>query len=287
MSASTPPSIESLPVPPITRSWPPPASTLSLPGPASMKSLPPRPTSTSSPPSPYSWSGPGVPWSRSDASVPTSVSATAMPAAAASMAAASTRMVRASLICLNKQGRRAPVAALHVVVTGIARQEHVGGPVAERDLRHDRLDRAGPGAGERLLDRAGLGQELQVLDGREDERELVLRVGGERGRWSQPARVHALAAVGSRLDARRSLGGEEPGVEADPDLLRRDPARERHELRVLGQRHARLLLELPHRRGGVVGVLAGVHRAAREDPRAAHEALLGVALHEQHLGPVG
>jgi hypothetical protein len=36
----------------------------------------------------------------------------------------------------------------------------------------------------------------------------------------------------------------------------------------------------------VVGVLAGVERAAREDPGAAHEALLGVALDEQHLRAV-
>ena len=34
----------------------------------------------------------------------------------------------------------------------------------------------------------------------------------------------------------------------------------------------------------VVGVLAGMHRAAREDPSSAHEALLGVALDEQDLG---
>jgi hypothetical protein len=36
----------------------------------------------------------------------------------------------------------------------------------------------------------------------------------------------------------------------------------------------------------VIGVLV-VHAAAGEDPRAAHEALLGIALHEQHFGAVG
>jgi hypothetical protein len=36
----------------------------------------------------------------------------------------------------------------------------------------------------------------------------------------------------------------------------------------------------------VVRVLAGLRRAAREDPRAAHEALLGVALDKQDLGAV-
>ena len=48
-----------------------------------------------------------------------------------------------------------------------------------------------------------------------------------------------------------------------------------------------LLLELADGRGGVVGVLAGVIRAAREHPGAAHEALLRVALDEQDLGSLG
>jgi hypothetical protein len=37
----------------------------------------------------------------------------------------------------------------------------------------------------------------------------------------------------------------------------------------------------------VVGVLTRVIGTAGEDPRAAHEALLGVALDEQNLGAVG
>src|SRR4029079_7664979 len=46
-----------------------------------------------------------------------------------------------------------------------------------------------------------------------------------------------------------------------------------------------LLLELAHRRGRVVGI-ALVHRAPGEDPGAAHEASLGVALHQKNLGPL-
>jgi hypothetical protein len=108
----------------------------------------------------------------------------------------------------------------------------------------------------------------------------------ERGGGREPARVHALAAVHPRLDAVWSACRVEPGVEADPHplALGRDPARERDELGVLGQRDPGLLLELAHGRGRVVGVLAGVHGATREDPGAAHEALLRVALDEQDLG---
>ena len=54
-----------------------------------------------------------------------------------------------------------------------------------------------------------------------------------------------------------------------------------------GERDSRLLLELADGRGGVVRVLARVIRAAREDPGAAHEALLRVALNEQDLGTLG
>jgi rubredoxin len=49
-----------------------------------------------------------------------------------------------------------------------------------------------------------------------------------------------------------------------------------------GERHSGLLLELADRRGGVVGVVC-VDGTAGEDPGPAHEALLGVALHQQHL----
>jgi hypothetical protein len=73
------------------------------------------------------------------------------------------------------------------------------------------------------------------------------------------------------------------GVEANLHLLRRDPARESHDRGVARQTEPGLLLELAARRGGRVGVLR-VHRAAGEDPRPAHELLLGVALHEQDLG---
>jgi hypothetical protein len=69
-------------------------------------------------------------------------------------------------------------------------------------------------------------------------------------------------------------------VEPDLHLARRDPTRERHQ-RVRVEFEARLLLCLAHRRLGLG--LASVHGAAREDPRAAHEARGGIALHQQQL----
>ena len=79
---------------------------------------------------------------------------------------------------------------------------------------------------------------------------------------------------------------EEPGVEADAYLLGSDPAGERHQLGAHREPQAGLLLELAQRRrGGAVVVRAGA--ASGKDPGAAHELLLGVALHEQHLGAIG
>ena len=100
----------------------------------------------------------------------------------------------------------------------------------------------------------------------------------------QRASTHSLPsqAASAPSGARRH---EEPGVEADLDHLGGDPARERHE------RLARRARGRPPPGPRARAVCAWppslvVHRAAGEDPGAAHEALLGVALHEQHLGPV-
>jgi hypothetical protein len=76
------------------------------------------------------------------------------------------------------------------------------------------------------------------------------------------------------------------GVEADGHFGRRDPARELDERGRVGQLEANFLTGLAD--GGepvraVAFALVGVDRSARKDPRAAHEALLGIALGEQHL----
>ena len=72
------------------------------------------------------------------------------------------------------------------------------------------------------------------------------------------------------------------GVEAHLHLARGDPARERDER--VGIQHERcLLLGLPHRRLRLG--LALVDRAAGEDPRAPHEARLGISLNEKELEP--
>src|ERR687895_659092 len=89
----------------------------------------------------------------------------------------------------------------------------------------------------------------------------------------------------ARLRAGRCLGHEEPGVEADLDLLGSDPARPLDDVRAVREVDAGLLLELANGRGRVAGVL-GVHGAAGEDPGAAHKALLRIALDEEHLRAV-
>ena len=99
-------------------------------------------------------------------------------------------------------------------------------------------------------------------------------------------RVDALAPVDLGLGSSRRLCREEPGVEADLDPFRRDPAGERDELGRSRERHAGFLLQLADSRGGGPVVVV-VHGAAGEHPRAAHEALLGVALHEQDLRTAG
>jgi rubredoxin len=115
----------------------------------------------------------------------------------------------------------------------------------------------------------------------EDELDLLAAVGVERVLRRVPAEVYRLAAVGPRLGVRGGDGEEEVRVVAGPHLGRRDPAREAHERAGVGQRDAGLLGHLPH--AGRLVFLGGVDGAAREHPRATHEACRGVAPHEQHL----
>src|SRR5437763_5138954 len=170
-----------------------------------------------------------------------------------------------------------------VGISGLARQDDLGGVLLDDDARHHRLHVAAARRLERMPDRLELGQLLEVLDGGEDEAELTAAIGVKSVDRPHPAQVHALLAVAARLRSGRRLGDEEVGVEADLRLLRRDPARERDEGLGVRERQAGLLLELAPARLGGAAVLA-VHRSAGEHPGAAHEALGRVALHEQHLG---
>ena len=101
-----------------------------------------------------------------------------------------------------------------------------------------------------------------------------------------PARVDHLAAVDASLGAGRHRGEEEPGVEADLDLGRGDPARERDERRGVAELDAGLLAHLAHRGAAqrrVAVAVVGVNGAAREHPGAAHEPRGRIALDEQDL----
>jgi rubredoxin len=125
-----------------------------------------------------------------------------------------------------------------------------------------------------------------VLDGREDEQQPSRAVRLERGLRRVPPEVHALAAVDPWLGALGQRREEEVRVEPDLDHRRRDPARELHERGRVDAGDAGLLLELAHRGGAMRDValaLVGVDRAAREDPRAAHEPRRRVALDQQYL----
>ena len=133
------------------------------------------------------------------------------------------------------------------------------------------------------LERAEL---LERLHRREHEHDLVARVGLQRAGGREPAEVDRLGAVGLGRRVLGHGGEEEVRVEADRHRLRRDPARELHQRGRVAQHDAGLLGDLAHAGGTVRGIahaLAGVDRAAREHPGAAHEALGGVALDQQHL----
>src|SRR3954470_8446251 len=182
-----------------------------------------------------------------------------------------------------------PVTAtlrLSVAIAGLPRKQHLGAVALVDHARQDRLDLAATRGVEQLRHRACAAQLLQVLDRREHEHEVAAPMFAESIHRAQPARVDALAAVGPGGGAGRRLGGEEPGVEAHLHLLGRDPPRERHERLHVLDPHARLLLELAQC-GHARVVLALDDGAAGEDPGAAHEALLRVALHQQHLRAVG
>src|SRR3954452_14135862 len=192
---------------------------------------------------------------------------------------------------LTRAMPRSPVAPVTVTVSpsvaisGLAWEDDRRRVLLHHDLRHHRLKVAASRALQGVLHRLELGELLQVLDRGEDEAELIASAGLEGVRGSQPAQVDALLAVATGLHAGRRLGDEEKGVEADLGLLGRDPARERNEAARVGQRDVRLLRELAPPGLGRVAVLV-VHRPAGEHPGAAHEALLRVALDQQHLRAV-
>jgi hypothetical protein len=125
-----------------------------------------------------------------------------------------------------------------------------------------------------------------VLDRGEDELELPARIRVQGALRRVPAEVDHLGAVGPRLLVRRRGREEEVRVEARRDLGGRDPAAELDQRGRVGEREARLLSDLAHRRGAMRAValtLVGVHRAAREHPRAGHEARGGIAAQQQHF----
>src|SRR3954468_3964295 len=121
-----------------------------------------------------------------------------------------------------------------------------------------------------------------MADGREHEQQLIALECVERVLRTQPAEVYALLAVALRLSAVRRRHDEEPGVEADLHLRRGDPARPGNERGGVAELESGLFLGLAHGGAGSVTVLL-VDGAAGEDPRTAHEARIGVALHEQDL----
>ena len=133
------------------------------------------------------------------------------------------------------------------------------------------------------------GQIRELSDCREHELDLVAlggrqrrgRLGTTAGRRSPSHRRGV--AFGGRA------GDEEPGVEADQQFARRDPASERDQLGVAIEGDTGLLVQLasrrcPHRRLAVA--FTGLGRAPREDPHAAHEPGRGTAPYEHHLDTV-
>src|SRR5437764_4807189 len=96
---------------------------------------------------------------------------------------------------------RSPVGPVIVTVSwsvgisGLTRQDDLGGILLDHDARHHGLHVAAARCLESLLDRLELGQLLEVLDGGEDEAELAASVGVEGIDRPHPAQVHALLAV--------------------------------------------------------------------------------------------
>src|SRR5436190_8369594 len=99
------------------------------------------------------------------------------------------------------------------VVPGLAGHDHARLVALDEHTRLDRPDLARSRARQSVFDGAVLRELLEVLDRREDEHQPVLAKLVERARGTQPARVHALLAVGRGLRALRRARDEEPGVE--------------------------------------------------------------------------
>src|SRR5262245_52912959 len=108
------------------------------------------------------------------------------------------------------------------------------------DARLERLDVLPGRPLEQRLGAVVARQPLERLDRREDHQQLVRLGALQRARRLEPARVHGLLPVRLRLLSGRRGGEVEPRVEADADLLRRDPVRERDERAWVGQDDPRL-----------------------------------------------
>src|ERR1700682_3919434 len=175
-------------------------------------------------------------------------------------------------------------------VGGIAGEEDPGDLALEQNLRLHRSNVAPAGVGEQVVDRSEVAQLLEVLDRREDQRDVAGAVGRERARRGEPAEVDTLLAVDPWLLPAGEWSKEEMRVEADLHCGGRDPARELDEGARPAERDPALLVQLADR-GRSVGVvaiaLAGVDGAPGEDPYAAHEARARRPTHEQELERVG
>src|SRR4051794_2449687 len=172
-----------------------------------------------------------------------------------------------------------------ILVARLAREQDARGLAGEDDLGLHGPDLLPAGVLEQVVDRGELLELLEVLDGGEHEQDLAGAVRIERAPGREPAPVDDLLVVDLRLRPLLRADQEEVRVKAGPDLGGRDPARERDELVGIGGQ-ARLLLELAHAGGplgGLAVALVAADGAAREDPGAAHEPRVGVALDQEQL----
>src|SRR4051794_18654663 len=119
-----------------------------------------------------------------------------------------------------------PVGPVTATVRSLIVEDDARRLAVALDARLDGLDLVGAGPCHEVVDGLEAGDVLEVLDRREDEQELARLGALQRARRLEPARVDDLGAVDLDLRALGRLGQEEPGVEADRDLGRRDPARE-------------------------------------------------------------
>ena len=155
-------------------------------------------------------------------------------------------------------------------------------------------DLAAAGEAEQLVGASRSRQLLEVLDRREDEqRSRPPRCAASAPCGREPAEVDALVAV-DRAARRRPAARARKKWVSNRTLTcaRRDPAARTGRARA-GRRRPTPASSSSSRtaatpvRGLVALALVRVDRAAREDPRAAHEPRRRVALHQQHLERLG